>query len=89
MPSTVTNGNNNAVRQGLVSLLLCFPSLDGVYALSLKCVWQGCMPTLIYCYNKPALSEVVGGRMPADPLQNIFSIPSEDVLHPRSKDWEI
>lgn len=39
------------------------------------------MPILIDCYNSPALSEVIGG----DPLRNIFSIFSVDILNPPGK----
>lgn len=35
--SSVTNGHDNGVRQGLVSPFLCLTSLDNVYTLSLKC----------------------------------------------------
>ena len=36
VPSAVTNGHDNAVRQGLASPFLCLTSLDGVYAPTLK-----------------------------------------------------
>lgn len=36
-PPLFSNGRDNAVRQGLVSLFLCLTSPDDVYALTLKC----------------------------------------------------
>lgn len=47
------------------------------------------MPILIQPYNKPALSEVMGGKMPADPFTENFNIPSADDLNPLSKNLKI
>ncbi len=89
VPSTVTNGHDNAVRQGLVSPFLCLTSLDSFYTLTLKCAPPFCMPILIQSCNKPALSEVIGRRMPAHPFTENFNIPSADDLNPLSENLKI
>lgn len=89
VPSTVTNRHDNAVRQGLVSPFLCLTSLGNVYTLTLKWAPQYCVPILIQSYNKPALSEVIGGKMPADPFIENFNIPSTDNFNPLSKNFKI
>lgn len=88
VPSTVTNGHDNAVRQGLVSPFLCLTSLDSVYTPTLKCAARCCMPILIQRYTKPALREVTGGRIPAEPFTENLNIPSADVLNLLSKNSE-
>ena len=71
MPCTVTNGHNNAVRQGLVCpLFLCLTSIDGVYALTLKCAPRYLVPVAIWCDVRSAPNELIGGRSLADPLLN-------------------
>ena len=79
VPSAVTSGHDNAVRQGLASPFLCLTSLDGVYAPTLKCALQRGVPILIRSDRKPALPEVTGGSMPADPSTEHFNIPTADV----------
>lgn len=79
VPSAVTNGHDNAVRQGLASPFLCLTSLDSVYAPTLKCARQRGVPILIRSDSEPALPEVAGGSMPADPYTEHFNVPTADV----------
>lgn len=89
VPCTVTNGHNNAVRQGLVGPFLCLTSIDSVYGLTLKCAPRYLVPVVIWCDVRSALNEVIGGWSLTDPLPNISSILIEYAFNLLNKNLKI
>ena len=85
VPSAVTNGHDNAVRQGLASPFLCLTSLDGVYAPILKRARQA------LCANSDPVRQQLeaGGSMPADPLYRTFQHSHCGCLNPPSRNLKI
>lgn len=74
---TVTDGHNNAVRQGLVSRFLCITSIDGVCALHSKCAPHGEQDGIRIKRD--------GGGMPADPTRHYWRSQNS---HAKSTEFE-